>query len=408
MQASPELRTPVPTQRKFLTRGRVITVVVLALVLSFAWGLKQRFSFFVPPKMPTPVEAVTVAPEKITEVINAVGTLSSYQSVTIRPEVEGRITNIYFTEGARVAAGSALLDIDDSVYKAEVNEREATYKLNQLNNERAENLSKRGAGSLQARDEARAKLKTSEAALESSKVKLEKTKITAPFNGIIGIHDVSVGDFVKVGEDITHLESIDIVRVTFNVPEKYLSKLQPSQRLTVKVDAFPNIDFSGIIYAIDPRIDPNTRNIAVKAEILNTEQKMRPGMFAYVTLKLDERVALLLPESALIPKGNDVSVMKVVNGKTVPAPVKAGMRKDGKVEILEGLTPGDVVITAGYMKTPPGADVIVKAPEGSAPASPAAPVAAPAVAPAAAPATTSPASVKPATAPAAPPKAGIR
>jgi len=316
-----------------------------------------------------PVLAEPVSVERIAEEIVAIGTLRSNESVMLRPEVAGRVTEIGFAEGSVVTAGTVLVKLDDSIPRAELAQAEAELELAQANARRAQDLYARGAGSAAARDQAVATLRTATAAVELGRARLGKFRLVAPFDGIVGLRRVSPGEFVNVGADIVNLESIDPIKLDFRVPEVFLSRIRVGQRLVVTVDAFPDRTFPGEITAIDPAIDPVGRSIAVRASLPNRDGLLRPGLFARVRLTLrEEPQAIVVPEAAIMPFGGRMLVMKVVDGKAQPQPVTLGLRREGRVQVTEGLAPGDVVVTAGQMKLQPGATVAVLPPEAAPPA----------------------------------------
>lgn len=326
-----------------------------------------------PPKGP-PVEAARVATGQILREVTAVGTLMSNESVMIRPELAGRIVRLSFEEGQKVKKGQTLVKLDDSSYVAELEQAKASLELSRANNDRAVKLYAQGAGTERAKDEGVSKLRVDQARLEQAKTNLEKTVIVAPFDGVVGLRKVSVGAYVTPGLDIVNLESIDPIKVEFQVPEMALSTLSDGQKLNVTADAFPGRSFQGEVYAIDPKIDPNGRSVAVRARLPNEGAILRPGLFVRVGLVVSRSDdALLVPEEALVSRGAQLLVYTVVEGKVVAVPVRAGLRREGKVEILEGLKPGDQVITAGHMKVREGAPVSVMPPGGPPANSPASP-----------------------------------
>ena len=175
---------------------------------------------------------------------------------------------------------------------------------------------------------------------------------------MVGLRRVSVGDFVDVGDDIVNLEQIDPLKADFRVAESYLGAVRPGQRIELGVDAFPGQAFTGEVYAIDPLIDEAGRSILLRAKLPNPDHVLRPGLFARVTLVLNEREdAIQVPEQALVPQGQDQFVFKVEDGKAAFTKVTTGIRREGMVEILEGLAPDDEVVTAGQLKIRDGADV---------------------------------------------------
>jgi membrane fusion protein (multidrug efflux system) len=308
--------------------------------------------------MVVPVETAAVQVGPIQRRLTAVGSLRSNESVIIRPEVAGRIAEIRFEEGERVTRGQPLVVLDDSIYRAEVDEVQASLELSRANYDRALDLLQRGAGTNKARDEALAQLRADEAGLHLARARLDKMAITAPFDGVVGLRKVSAGDFVDVGQDMVNLEQIDPLKADFRVAEVYLAAVRPGQRIELAVDAYSGETFVGEVYAIDPLIDESGRSIVLRARLPNADGRLRPGLFARVTLVLNERDdALQIPEQALVPQGEDQFVFRVVDGKAALTKVEVGIRREGMVEIVSGLGPEDQVVTAGQLKIRDGAPV---------------------------------------------------
>ncbi len=312
---------------------------------------------------PPPATPVEVAPVRMGTVIvdvSAVGSLLANESVLIRPEIAGRITDIHFDEGQQVNKGDELITLDATELRAQVAESASSVKLNKLSFERARELSGRKLVSRQEFDEAQSNLSESQARQNLNEARLSKTVLHAPFDGVLGLRQVSPGDYVQPGEDIVNLEDIGSLKLDFRIPETYLSRIAPDQPVEMLVDAFPDTAFEGKVYAIEPRIDEVTRSILLRARVPNKDGKLRPGMFARVTLVLEQRPnALLVPEQAIVPEGNERFVYRVVDGKAVRQQVTLGQRRAGEVEILSGLNPGDTVVTDGQMKIRDGAAVTV-------------------------------------------------
>lgn len=304
------------------------------------------------------VETVTMAPGPIQRRLTAVGSLRSGESVVIRPEVPGRVVQIGFVEGQPVAAGQVLLELDRAVNEAEVAAAQAAFELAKANLERQSELARRGTGTRANYDQAVAEMGAAEAALALARARMEKLTIRAPFAGVVGLRNVSVGDYVDTGEAIVNLEQIDPLKVDFRVAEVFLAAVRKGQAIEVSLDAFPGERFVGEVYAIDPLIDESGRSVLLRALLPNRDGRLRPGLFARVELILDEkRDALTVPEEALVPFGQAQVVFKVVDGKAVATPVRTGLRRGGKVEILEGVTAGDVVVTSGQIKLRDGTPV---------------------------------------------------
>jgi len=307
-----------------------------------------------------PVEAIKVTVEAAQRQTLAIGTFRSFESVIIRPEVTGRVAELSFREGEKVARGQVMVRLDDSVEKATLAQAEARLNLAKSNFNRAQALVARDAGTVKALDEARAALLSAEADITLAKARLEKMSIAAPFDGIAGLRKVSIGNYLSPGTDIVNLEQVDPLKIDFRVPEIFLPSVKDGATIAVTVDAFPGRSFAGRIYAIDPLIDQAGRSIVVRARIDNTDDVLRPGLFARVTLTLAVRDnAIFVPEQSIIPIGDKAFVYRVVDGKIVNTPVKLGLRRNARVEVLEGLSPGDLVVTAGQLKVQDGRAVTV-------------------------------------------------
>jgi membrane fusion protein, multidrug efflux system len=313
-----------------------------------------------PPGMP--VKAGTVKAGNITEELNAVGTLLANESVMIRPEREGRIETIHFSEGQLVRKGEKLVSLDASEIEAQFAAVSAELSLNRSRMKRAEELHAKNFISAQALDEARESLNQSTARQAEIKARLEKAVIVAPFEGVAGLRQVSPGAYVKPGQDIARLEGIGTIKLDFRVPELYLGRIRPQQEVQVRVDAFPEDTFRGAIYAIEPAVDEQTRTLLLRARIPNPGVRLKPGMFARVALVLGTHEgALLVPEQAVVPRGGDTFVFRIRDGKAAMTKVELGLRRPGVVEIVKGLEAGDAIVIDGQLKLQDGAPVMVMA-----------------------------------------------
>jgi len=299
--------------------------------------------------MPVEVSAVTTG--TVTVDVSAVGTLLADESVMVRPEIIGRIETIHFAEGQRAEKGTALVSLDASEYRSQVAQSEAAVKLAQLKFNRTKDLLQKNLSSQQQYDEDAAVLEAAQAKLALDQDRLAKTVIRAPFTGQVGLRMVSPGAMVLPGQDLASLEDIAQLKMDFRIPEIYLPEIKTGLGLTLTSDAFPGQVFKGKVYAIAPSIEESSRSILLRARVANERGLLRPGMFAKVTLRLAQREkALLVPEEALWPMGQELFVYRVVDGKAMLSKIKIGQRLKGQVEVLGGVSAGDTVITAGQMK----------------------------------------------------------
>ena len=312
------------------------------------------------PVGPIAVEVIQVKPSTVQEDLQAVGSLQSNESVILRPEVSGRISAIGFKDGQVVRKGQMLIALDNSLNAAEVAQMQAENDLALANLKRSEDLASRKFISSSAQDTAASNAQVAEAKLKLAQARLSKMRIVAPFDGVVGIRGVSLGDYVKDGTDLVNVEDVRILKVDFRLPERNLTQIKVGQNIEVVADALPSERFTGSIDAINPRIDANGRSLEIRGRLENTAGKLRPGMFVRVRVIVGERTnALLVPEEAIVPQGAEFHVYKVVDGQARRVPVRIGVRRDALVEIVDGLAPGDQVVTAGMRLSRDGQPVRV-------------------------------------------------
>lgn len=318
-----------------------------------------------------PVVAAEVQSRALVERLRTIGTLVAGESIAAAPEIAGRLNRVPAEEGQQVARGTVLFELDATVYQAELVQAEAALVLSRANYTRTDELLQRNAGTVRARDEAVAQLRRDEATLSLVQARLEKARVLAPFDGLLGLRMVSPGAYVVPGQTIIQLDAIDTLKIDFRIPEVRFPKLQVGQTLEIEVDAQPGRVFDGIVYAVDSEIDVNGRSVLVRGLVPNRDAMLRPGMFARVALVVDtDPDALMVPEAAIVPVGGDVFVFRVEDGKASRVPVRIGIREFGEVQILEGVSAGDMIVTDGQIKLRDGAAVTVLPPDaGSPPAS---------------------------------------
>lgn len=306
---------------------------------------------------PVTVEAAKVEVARLSDETQAVGSLRSRRGVVLRPEVSGRITQLNFTDGQRVRKGQVLVQFDDQLPLAQVQQSQAELSIARANQKRNQELVAQNFISQRSLDESAANLQVAEAKLSLAKATAARLKIVAPFDGIAGIRLVNVGDYLKDGADIVNIEDIEAIFVDFRLPERFQNKVRRGQTAMLDIDALPGRKYSAQIQAIDPLIDANGRSIGIRGCIDNRQLQLRPGMFARVNTVFGVREnARVIPEEAIIPQGNRQFVIKLLEGPngqtriTRRVEVKVGLRSPGKVEILEGLEPGDTVVATGQQR----------------------------------------------------------
>jgi membrane fusion protein, multidrug efflux system len=353
-----------------MRRQHITAVVVLAIVLGglayWQFGRSKQGPGGPMAMPPSPVEVVEVAPGAIASITTAVGTLRSNETLVVRPEVAGRIAKIHFEEGAPVAKGTPLFSLDDSVARAELAQERAKLKLAEVNFKRADELANRGWATARSRDEALSSLELGRASVALMEARMAKMVIRAPFAGMAGLRLVTFGDYVNPGQDLVNLESFDPMKVDFRVPEIYLAQVREGQPIDVAIEALGGMRVRGKVLAIDPLIDQSGRSIVIRAVLPNDKKRLRPGAFGRVDLVLEQQAdALLVPETAVFPVGDKQFVYVVADGKAARREVAVGLRHEGKVQIRQGLSAGDKVVTAGQMRLYDGAPVAVAASAGA-------------------------------------------
>ena len=303
------------------------------------------------------VEATKVRQMTMRDDAEAVGSLRSRRSVVLRPEISGRITQLNFSDGQRVRKGQLLVQLDDQLPRAQVQQSRAELSIARANHKRNQELVAQGFISQRSVDESAANLEVAEAKLALAEATAQRLRILAPFDGVAGIRGVNVGDYLKDGADIVNVEDLDAVYVDFRLPERLQNKVKTGQTARVAFDALPGVQYSAVVLAINPQIDADGRSLAVRGCIDNRRLQLRPGMFARVTAVFGERSdANVVPEEAIVPDGAAPYVLRVVAGTEEGSqvakrtPVRLGARTPGFVEVVEGLSPMDVVITAGQQR----------------------------------------------------------
>lgn len=346
-----------------------VVLVAVLVAAGYGWqhiepylGLQRTSAAPLPARPPANEIAVEAARVKIGAIrrqLEAVGTLRSDESVMIRPEISGRVAEILFDEGTKVSRGQPLVRLDASVAKAQVAQQRAAVTLSRANQERAKDLMAKGAGSERAHDEALAKMRADEATLALAQATLDKSTLVAPFDGVLGLRRISIGDYVNPGQDLVNIENLEAMKVDFRIPEVFALQLKVGQTIRVSFDAVPDKTFEGRVYAIDPALDVNGRAVVLRARMANTDSLLRSGMFARVVLLLDDTSqSVLIPEAALVPVGQEHFVYEVVEGgRASLTRIRIGQRRAGEVEVAEGLARDAIIVTEGALKLRDGSPI---------------------------------------------------
>lgn len=304
---------------------------------------------------PAAVEVARAGVMRLRDETSTVGSLRSRQGVMLRPEASGRIDKLGFTDGARVRRGQLLVQLDDTLQRAQLAQAKAQASIARTNLQRNRDLASQNFVSQSAVDQSAAALEVAEAQVALADAQLVRMRVLAPFDGVAGIRLVNVGDYVKDGADLVSIDDVAGMLVDFRLPEGVLSRLKVGQVVDVTLDGLPGKAFKGRVDAFDSQLDANGRSLLVRASIANDEGLLRPGMFARARLVFSTRDdAVVVPEEALVPQGGRQFVVKVVEGPQGPATARLearlGLRVPGKVEIMDGLKVGDLVVTAGQAR----------------------------------------------------------
>ena len=353
----------------------IISLLVIAAIAAGGWywySHKSAGGDEKKPKGPQAVVTAVVEARDITSTINAVGSLIAGEAAAIHAEVSGQIQEVLFEEGKPVKKGDTLIKMDSSLIETEYAKAKAALDVAAATFQRDDKLKSGGFVAGQQWDVSRADYRAAQAAVSNAEILVTKAVIKAPFDGVAGLRNFSPGDYATAGQELTNVVSLDPLKLEFTVPEKDYATVKQDQKINFMVDAFPDRKFTGDIYAIDPRINPENRNFTVKATIPNSDGALRPGMYARISIETQTRQAVpMLPEQAIMPQGTDNYVYTINGNKAQRKKITIGERQNGSVEVREGLKAGDKVITAGLMKLKDGSEVAEQKPDATAAPAPA-------------------------------------
>jgi len=310
-----------------------------------------------------PVRAVVALVEQrsIEEKIFLVGNLAPKEFVDIRSEVDAKITFLGFEEGDSVEAGTVLVRLDDSKLQAQVEQARAQFELAKQDLERGKSLLQRRTISEQQYDQFNTSFDAANASLRLARERLSDAVITASFPGRMTERMVSLGQYVDTGELLSSLVQTNPLKVEFNVPERYLGQIALEQKIAISSVAYPDEQFWGQVYFVSPRLDERSRTVLVKALIDNSNDRLKPGMFAKLELIFKARDdALVIPESAISYRGDETSVVVMnADDRAEFRSVTVGLRLSGSAEIIDGLEAGERVVVEGFQKMGPGTKILI-------------------------------------------------
>lgn len=340
-------------------RAAVFTMCTPVLLQLFGCGGNDAGGggFSMPPM---PVEVSPVMVGTVSDKFEGVGTIEATEAITVVGEIDAVIKALPFREGGSIKKGELIAQLDDAQLAAELARARALRAQSKSTYDRVKTIVEQGAGAPQDLDDVAASLKVADANLSLAQARFDKTRILAPFDGIIGARRVSVGTFLRAGQTITDLANIDAIRVIFSAPERFLGRLNEGATVAVSTTAFVGDALLGKIIVIEPVIDQTTRSARVVARVQNVDRRFRPGMSANISAVLSERQnALTIPSEAVFGSGNQSFVFIVKPDSTVVRiPLKLGTRMIDVVEVIEGLQPGMTVVRAGHQKLFEGGKVM--------------------------------------------------
>ncbi len=316
-----------------------------------------------PPPAPVIVAAARSVP--FADRIEALGTLRANESVALTASVTEKISALHFDDGDRVVAGKVLVEMTSAEEHAQLKETQALVQEASRQYRRVQSLAVQGTAAKSLLDERARELETARARLVAIESRLTDRLIKAPFAGVVGLRNISVGALVEPGDVITTLDDDSVMKLDLSVPSVYLSTLKPGLSVTATTRAYGDREFSGEVHSVDTRVDPVTRAVQVRVLLTNDQRLLKPGMLMQVDLRKDARQAIVIPEAALMPVGREqyvfVATQQDDTHKVERRQIQIGSRRPGEVEVLSGIADGDLVITHGTIRVRPGQLVEVKA-----------------------------------------------
>ena len=318
---------------------------------------------YLPPGMAQPARAkdVIIAPvqlQQISDRVEALGTAQAFESVSITSNVTEKITEIHFDDGQQVSTGDLLVVLDQAEEQANLKQAEAIYNERKLSLNRLTRLEQRQLASADDIDRTRFELQQADASIKAIKTRISNRVIRAPFDGVLGLRNISLGALVETGDLITTLDDTRQIKLNFTVPSVFLSELTPGLKINARAQALGNRVFMGEVKSVNSRVDPVTRSVQVRALLDNPDGNIIPGILMQVDLLRNTREAMLIPESALLPLADKQFVMVRVKKDSLDTVEKrqitTGLRLPGYVEVLQGLSADEQVVTHGNNQIKPG------------------------------------------------------
>jgi len=328
----------------------VMIIVMMAVLIKNHFSKNEESGDFATPN----VTASKAEFGSVTHFINAIGTIKASDAVELKAEIDAKVAKIHFTEGTKVKEGDLLLELDNVKAKAELMEDEAQYRRAVAEFEPIKQLASKGVAARIERDKKQAEMESYAARVASKKATLAKYSIYAPFDGVIGLKQVSVGQFVSPGSLLLKIVSMQSLKIDFKIAEDKIGEVYVGQSVDVYLGGERTQTYTAKVVAIDPETEDSSHSFIVRALLdvpdvsIDKLQDLRPGRFATVEIALNsDEKGILIPESAIEGIGDNKTVYLIKDKLAIRTPVTTGIRKGGNIEILTGVNDGDVVITSG-------------------------------------------------------------
>jgi len=353
------------TQNQKLTALILFTLTIVAVLIYFRFSQNSEQLIAAPIPLTEsgellPVEVFRTIAKPLANKIYTTGTLLASEEASLFSETSGKVTDIYFKEGEYVSKNTLLIKLNDRDLTAQLDRIGLEKTFAETTLRRQKQLFEKGGISREQYDLAQNKVQVLQAQMDETRARIEKTEVRAPFDGIIGLRQISNGAYLNPGTLTANIQNLDDLNIEFSIPEKYFRNAKVDDVIQFKVSGIEKY-FNATVYAIEPQIDINTRTIIMRAKFDNRTAKLLPGLFAYIEYKLETiENAILIPSQSIVPelKGQKVFILK--NGLVTQRSVETGIRTDTEVQILSGVSAGDSVITTGILQIRPGMPVQVK------------------------------------------------
>lgn len=346
-------------KKTLITVGVVVAIASLLIVPKLGLFKSGKGPAADAPKGPgkMAVEAITVRPSRLDNKLIVTGSVQANESLELKSEISGKVAAITFAEGKPVKKGEALLLISDEETRAQLEKQKFNRKLNQDNEFRQRKLLEKDAISQEEYENALNRLNTTVADIKLLEAQLEKTRIKAPFDGRIGLRYVSEGSYISPSTVIATLYNINPAKIEFAVPGRYSTQVTAGKKIRFTIEN-DTTSFEGEVYAVEPRIDLETRTLRLRAVADNTSGRLLPGQFVKIELILETLdQALLVPTEAVVPEQDGKKVFVLRNGKVTEVSITTGIRTEKALEVLSGLQAGDTVLTTGILQLRAGMEV---------------------------------------------------